>query len=256
MKNNRKKYIFSIIIVVCMAAVCVFAFSLQTSLQEDIYLDELENNVTYEEILELEPTNDTPLAEENNEAQRQQEGQSDTLVPKKIEKNTSPKTNKANEPAPAPSTTVTPGTSAQQNTNPFESANNSADVQNNPVVSATFEAEVVALCNAERAKAFLPPLLSDDSKLQQAVDLRATEIKTKFSHTRPNGTDCFTVLQLYGITVQAAGENIAYGQKTPSEVVKAWMNSEGHRANILSNKFNYLSVGRDGTHWVQLFIKK
>ena len=84
------------------------------------------------------------------------------------------------------------------------------------------------------------------------------EVAKVFSHTRPNGSSCFTVLGEYGVSYRSAGENIASGQTTPAEVVNAWMNSEGHRANILGESFTSLGVGvyKNGSSytWVQLFI--
>ncbi len=83
---------------------------------------------------------------------------------------------------------------------------------------------------------------------------------TKMSHERPNGTICFTAFTEAGVSCLAAGENIAGGQRDPAEVVDAWMNSPGHRANILSEDFTHMGAGyiRDDSkkyrrHWVQLF---
>jgi len=122
----------------------------------------------------------------------------------------------------------------------------------------SYEEQVVALVNEERAKAGLPAL-TIDATLQEAALARAKETVTLFSHTRPNGTSCFTILQEYGISYRYAGENIAYGQRSPEEVVNAWMNSEGHRANIMSANFTTIGIGyyqtANGTkYWSQLFI--
>ena len=117
--------------------------------------------------------------------------------------------------------------------------------------------EVVDLVNKERAKYGLGKL-QVDTTLMRASYARAKEIKTSFSHTRPNGTSCFTVLKEYGINYRSAGENIAYGQRTPQAVVTAWMNSEGHRANILNGNFTKIGVGcyKSGStyYWSQEFI--
>ncbi|MNC67305.1 Cysteine-rich secretory protein family protein [compost metagenome] len=64
------------------------------------------------------------------------------------------------------------------------------------------------------------------------------------------------MMSAFGVTYQYAGENIAMGQRTPQEVMTAWMNSAGHRANILSANFNYIGVGFDNNYWVQEFIGK
>ncbi len=119
-----------------------------------------------------------------------------------------------------------------------------------------FEAEVVRLVNIEREKNGLSALKSDNEKLNRAADIRAEELTTSFSHTRPSGADCFTVLIERGIKYRAAGENIAYGYRTPAEVVEGWLNSPGHRANILAGSFTHIGVGynENGNYWVQLFI--
>ena len=88
----------------------------------------------------------------------------------------------------------------------------------------------------------MPPL-AYDSKLAAAANERAEEIAEVFAHTRPDGTDCFTVLDEYGIKIWAAGENIAGYYSDPEEVVEAWMNSQGHRENILDSYFSHIGVG-------------
>ena len=119
---------------------------------------------------------------------------------------------------------------------------------------STYAAKVAELVNVERAKAGLPALTLD-AAASQAAQVRAAEIRTSFSHTRPSGKNCFTALAEAGVNYRAAGENIASGQKTPEEVVTAWMNSEGHRKNILSPNFTGIGVGYlEGNYWTQFFI--
>lgn len=91
---------------------------------------------------------------------------------------------------------------------------------------------------------------------QEAGDIRVAEMKEAFSHTRPDGTLCFTVFEEQGIEYYSAGENIAIGFYTPESVMDAWMNSEGHRANILDPNFTHIIVGYDeeSRSWVQLFL--
>lgn len=116
--------------------------------------------------------------------------------------------------------------------------------------------QVAAIVNRERAANGLGMLKYSD-KLSEAAVVRAGEIQSYFSHTRPNGTSCFTALAESGIRYRYAGENIAYGQRNPEEVMKAWMNSSGHRANILSTKVDYIGIGvtyRNGVYyWSQFF---
>ncbi|MDD5945284.1 MAG: CAP domain-containing protein [Clostridia bacterium] len=121
---------------------------------------------------------------------------------------------------------------------------------------SAYAAEVVRLVNAERAKEGLTALKTD-AVVQSAAQVRAKETVTSFSHTRPNGTSCFTALKEAGVSYRGAGENIAYGQRTPAEVVNAWMNSPGHRANIMDTKFTTIGVGcyKSGNtyYWSQFF---
>lgn len=113
--------------------------------------------------------------------------------------------------------------------------------------------EILRLVNAERAKAGLSPLAYYTAG-QAAADTRAEEIGEVFSHTRPDGSSCFTVFEEHGLSYRAVGENIAYGYRTAESVMEGWMNSEGHRANILNGNFTHIVVGVNGTNWVQLFI--
>lgn len=129
---------------------------------------------------------------------------------------------------------------------------------NQTAKEAALAAEVVDLVNKERASRGLNAL-SQDPSLQAAAQKRSQEQTVNFSHTRPNGNSCFSVLPEYGITYNGAGENIAFGQETPAEVVKAWMNSEGHKSNIISENFTDIGVGcyisPSGTiYWSQMFI--
>lgn len=123
---------------------------------------------------------------------------------------------------------------------------------------SSYAAEVVRLVNAERQKAGLPSL-TVNAGAQSAAQTRAGELQRSFSHTRPNGGSAFTALTEAGVNYRTAGENIAMGQKTPAEVVSSWMNSSGHRANILGSQFTSIGVGyvtgSNGTaYWTQLFI--
>ena len=123
----------------------------------------------------------------------------------------------------------------------------------------SFEEEVLRLVNIERKSRGLSELTSDD-KLDKAAAKRAAEITMYYSHSRPDGSDCFTILDEFGISYFMAAENIAAGYATPKAVVEGWMNSPGHRANILTPGLKKLGVGyttsndRYGHYWVQLFI--
>jgi len=119
-----------------------------------------------------------------------------------------------------------------------------------------FPAEVLRLVNVERARVGLQPLRFADDLAASAL-IRAREIPIKFSHTRPNGSKCFTAMPQIG---HILGENLAGGQTTPKRVVEAWMNSETHRANILNKNFRELGVvyyyqsnSKYKHYWVQHF---
>lgn len=119
-------------------------------------------------------------------------------------------------------------------------------------------AEVLSLVNSERAKAGLAPLTLNE-KAVEAAQTRAAEIQTSFSHTRPDGRSFSTALTEAGVTYRASGENIAYGQTSAAQVMNSWMNSSGHRANILNSGYTEIGIGHvksaSGTdYWVQLFL--
>ncbi len=120
--------------------------------------------------------------------------------------------------------------------------------------------EVIRLVNIERANAGLPSLKMS-SVANSAAAVRANEIIVKFDHVRPNGQSCFSVLAEWGISSGYSGENIALGQRNPSEVVTAWMNSAGHKKNILNPNYTHIGIGYNlndnvSIGWVQLFISQ
>lgn len=117
--------------------------------------------------------------------------------------------------------------------------------------------EVIELVNQERAAAGLSPV-TESARLTEAATIRAKETAVSFSHTRPDGSHFSTVLSQNGISYRGAGENIAYGYSTPKAVMNGWMNSAGHRANILNGSYNSIGIGyyqsSDGTiYCTQLF---
>lgn len=118
-----------------------------------------------------------------------------------------------------------------------------------------FASEVVRLVNVERENNGLSPL-SENSTLGDYAQVRSKEIVSKFSHERPDGTRAIDYVGGLG-TFRTYGENIAMGQQTPEAVVDAWMNSPGHRANILKENFTMIGVGcyKSGGayYWVQIF---
>ncbi|NLL76994.1 MAG: transporter [Clostridiales bacterium] len=182
-----------------------------------------------------------------------------------------PATNTPTPDTSAPATsTPTPDTSAPVTNTPTPNTNNQGKGTTTPSTSnqgsgssgsetnaeKSYVEQVVDLVNAERAKEGLSALTMTD-ELNAAALVRAKETTKSFSHTRPNGSSFSTVLKENGISYRGAGENIAWGQSTPEEVVKAWMNSAGHRANIMNKNYTSIGVGYylngNTPYWSQLF---
>jgi uncharacterized YkwD family protein/spore coat assembly protein SafA len=128
----------------------------------------------------------------------------------------------------------------------------------------TLEQQVIDLVNKERAKNGLQQLKAN-WELCRVARYKSQDMINKgyFAHQSPTYGSPFTMMQSFGIRFSNGGENIAYGQRTPSEVMyskNGWMNSPGHRANILSATYNQIGVGvaktSGGTYyWTQMFIK-
>lgn len=157
-----------------------------------------------------------------------------------------------------------PGSSSNNNGN---NSNNSGNGSNNigngsnstggtSTSTSSAAQAVLAEVNAARAQNGLSALTLD-ANMNRAAAVRAAELAQSFSHTRPNGSRGLTALNEAGVSYRMAGENIASGQQTAQAVVSAWMNSSGHRANILSASFGRMGVGQatigGRTYWVQLF---
>lgn len=124
-----------------------------------------------------------------------------------------------------------------------------------------FADRVIEIVNIERAKEGLKPLKKDDT-LNGLSDIRSKETVTLFDHKRPNGTKWSTILKENNVSYTNAAENIASGYSTPEDVVNAWMNSEGHRASIMSKTYEKIGVScyidnnsEYKYYWDQLFIK-
>ena len=155
---------------------------------------------------------------------------------------TKPSTTTPTVPSTTQPSTTTPSTTPTTGTNTTLSA---------------YATEVVRLVNEAR-KAQGLSALTVNATLQQAAQVRAQETSKSFSHTRPDGTSWSTVLKQFGISYAGAGENIAMGQSTPQAVMTAWLNSTGHRANILNASFKNIGIGvyKDASgrlYWSQEF---
>ena len=122
-----------------------------------------------------------------------------------------------------------------------------------------FENKVLELVNAERAKNGLAALQMDES-VRKVARIKSADMSQNnyFSHTSPTYGTPFEMLKSYGISYRSAGENIAAGYTSPEAVVKGWMNSSGHRANILNASYTHIGIGYEanGHYWTQMFIGK
>ena len=120
-----------------------------------------------------------------------------------------------------------------------------------------YESEVIRLVNQVRAENGLKAL-SPNWELSRVARYKSEDMARNgyFSHTSPTYGAPFQMIRAFGLSFRSAGENIAYGQRTPAAVVNAWMNSSGHRANILSASYTQIGVGycADGRYWTQMFI--
>lgn len=118
--------------------------------------------------------------------------------------------------------------------------------------------EVLELVNKNRAENGAEPLKLYP-KLCQVAEIRADELTNDFSHTRPDGSMCISLLDKYNIDWYAVAENIAAGYNSASEVVEGWMDSTGHRKNILNPEYTHMGIGlvkyKGSWYWAQLFTK-
>ena len=123
------------------------------------------------------------------------------------------------------------------------------------------ENEVIRLTNIERSKKGLPALKAN-WQLSRCARYKSQDMinKNYFAHQSPTYGSPFDMIESFGISMAAGGENIAMGQRTPQEVVTAWMNSPGHRSNILSTAYTEIGVGcakssNGSYYWTQMFIR-
>ncbi|WP_152394919.1 CAP domain-containing protein [Paenibacillus guangzhouensis] len=152
-----------------------------------------------------------------------------------------------------PQVTVPVQPKPTQPTKPTPPTNNVTPTES----EASFAAQVVNLVNQERAKQGLAALSVDTPLAGMAMD-KAVDMYTNnyFSHQSPTYGSPFDMMRQYNIKYGYAGENVAKGQRSPQEVMNSWMNSQGHRANILNKNFTHIGVAYHQGIWVQEFISK
>jgi len=175
-----------------------------------------------------------------------------------------PKTEPAPKPEPAPTPAPAPAPKPEPAPTPAPAPAPKPEPAPTPAPDHTpskFEMEVVRLVNIEREKAGLKPLVADPLLMKGARAKSKDMVDNRyFSHNSPTYGSPFNMMKTFGIRYRNAGENIASGQRTPDSVVRAWMNSPGHRANILSSKYGKIGVGYAYTtagnyhhYWTQWF---
>lgn len=148
----------------------------------------------------------------------------------------------------------------EENSPSSSTASSSASSSSGTVSIAAYQQEVLRLVNIERQKAGVAPLTMDNIALTAAAMKRAEEMQKVTDHIRPDGSSCFTILEEYKVQwTHICGENIAWMQTTPAQVVDSWMHSKGHRENILNKEYTQMGVGcvkrtDRGYNWVQVFI--
>lgn len=155
------------------------------------------------------------------------------------------------------------GSAGEETTDDSETDNiESGSNQSNESETNKFANEVLQLVNKERSKQGLKSLtLSKELTSIATTKAKDMAVNRYFDHRSPTYGSPFEMLQKFGVSYKSAGENIAAGQKTPTQVMESWMNSSGHRANILNKSYTELGVGfyaggSYDTYWVQLFIGK
>ncbi len=162
-----------------------------------------------------------------------------------------PSASQPSTPTPAQPTTSKPSTPSPAK--PSTSAPTNGDY-------SAFQKKVVDLVNAERAKAGLKPLTMS-APLNKTATLKSQDMAklNYFDHNSPTYGSPFDMMKKYGISYRTAGENIAMGQTSPEQVMQGWMNSSGHRANILNASYTQIGVGiaknsAGRLYWTQQFI--
>ncbi len=177
-------------------------------------------------------------------------------------------TTTTNKPSTGVTTPPKNGSGSATTTTPNNNSNTSSNTTNPPTlttppdnVNKSMAEQILALVNAERKKAGVDPLTLS-TEVSSVAQVKSDDMAKNgyFDHNSPTYGSPFTMLSDFGVTYRTAGENIAKGQQTPEAVMNAWMNSSGHKANILSPNFKQLGVGYSANNgspvWVQMFITK
>ncbi|MDT9024523.1 CAP domain-containing protein [Rossellomorea yichunensis] len=210
---------------------------------KNINVQELLNGQTPKAQTAPAPAKEAPKAEAPAPAPKEEAPKAEAPAP--APKEEAPK---AEAPAPAPA----PAANEQQQQPEQQASEETGQL-------SQYEQKVVELTNQERAKQGLPAL-KVDTELSKVAREKSRDMQANnyFSHDSPTYGSPFDMMKQFGIEYSSAGENIAMGQPTPEEVVQAWMDSDGHRKNILSSNYTHIGVGHveNGNYWTQQFIGK
>lgn len=178
-------------------------------------------------------------------------------VIEKEEETTSSSSGSSSSGSTSKSSSSSSGSSSSGSSSSGSSSSGSSSSSSEPYYVESAAQSVLSLVNEERAAEGLSALTLS-SGATSVAKVRAKELATLFSHTRPDGSTCFTALDDAGVSYSYAGENIAAGYSSASSVMNGWMNSSGHKANILSENYTQIGIAcyYDGStyYWVQLFI--
>ncbi|QTN00959.1 hypothetical protein ERJ70_17700 [Sediminibacillus dalangtanensis] len=226
--------------------------------QEDIQsmIDKYFSNYKWNQKQQQAPAKQEQAQPQKAEEPKQQEQTNEQPAEQKEQESADQK-----QQAEAPSNEQAEQAQAPQQNNNEATAEESKQeqTQNAGQELSQFEQEVVELTNQERAKQGLDPL-EIDTELSKVAREKSADMARNgyFDHNSPTYGSPFDMMKQFGISYNTAGENIAKGQRTPEEVVNAWMNSEGHRENILNGNFTHIGVGyvENGNVWTQQFIGK
>lgn len=225
----------------------------QVTKQADKEEPKQEKPVIEEKAKEEQPKQENPSKEVTNkeEQSKQEQPVKEEKPAKKVTNKEQPKQEQPKQEVKQPETTA-PQQPVQPQEQPKQEQTQSEQLNQ-------FEQQVVELTNQERSKQGLAPLQIDDNLSKVAREKsRDMAANNYFSHTSPTYGSPFDMMNQFGISYRTAGENIAQGQTSPEQVVNAWMNSPGHRANILNGEYTHIGVGyvENGNHWTQMFIGK
>ena len=223
-----------------------------------------QNNVVHEDyissdVLDLNSSeivsSESEESENSSEENNQSEASTESTPPENHQQIIESSESSAKE--SIPENTILPPSNTQSVAPPQynEPVEKTPPVEETPPITVTNEgSQVFQLVNQRRKENGLAELTYRND-IQDATNIRANEIISTISHTRPDGSSCFRAVT---VNYYAIGENIASGQKNAEEVMNAWMNSPGHRANILSAQFTGMAVGvvqyQGVSYWVQIFI--